>query len=296
MEEREERNSMLALPPLSAETITHIGAFPVTNAFINSFLTVIGFVIFAFIINRAVKKYYGSDTAPKGILNFFESILEKLFSYFDQVTGDRKKTIKFLPIVGTLFFFIVISNWLGLLPGIGSIGVYQVHHGETVLVPFFRGANADLNMTLAMAVTAVVASHILGVAAIGFFKYANKFIKLGDIWHAVKSGKPVNILTAVVEFFVGLIEVFSEVAKMVSLSLRLFGNVFAGEVLLTVIAGLVAFIVPLPFLALELLVGLIQATVFSMLTLVYLSIATTELHEHDSHGKEEKDLQATPTV
>ncbi len=287
---------MLAIPPLSAETITTIGHFPVTNSYINSVLTVIGFVIFAFIINRAVKKYYHSGLAPKGILNFFESILEILFGYFDQVTGSRAKTIKFLPIVGALFFFILVSNWVGLLPGIGSIGVYQLHHGEVELIPIFRGANADLNMTLAMAVLAVAASHVLGVAAIGFFKYANKFIKLGDIRHAIKSAKPINILIAIVEFFVGLIEVFSEVAKMVSLSLRLFGNVFAGEVLLTVMASLVAFLVPLPFIALELLVGLIQATVFSMLTLVYLTIATTEIQEHDAHGKEEQDLQATPTV
>ena len=195
-----------------------------------------------------------------------------------------------------MFFFILISNWLGLLPGIGSIGVYKVHEGVQEFIPIFRGANADLNMTLAMAVTAVIASHFLGIITIGFLKYANKFIKLGDLWHAVKSRKPVNILIAIVEFFVGLIEVFSEIAKMVSLSLRLFGNVFAGEVLLTVMASLVAFIVPLPFMALELLVGLIQATVFAMLTLVYLSIATTEVHEHGSEGQEEPDLQATPAV
>ncbi len=287
---------MLALPPLSAETITTIGHFPVTNSYINSFLTMIGFVVFAYIINKAVKKYYHAEKAPQGILNFFETILEALFGYFDQVTGSRAKTIRFLPIVGTLFFFILVSNWLGLLPGIGSIGIYQLHHGEVELIPIFRGANADLNMTLAMAVMAVIASHVLGIVTIGFFKYANKFIKLGDIWHAVKSAKPVNILIAIVEFFVGLIELFSEVAKMVSLSLRLFGNVFAGEVLLTVMASLVAFLVPLPFIALELLVGLIQATVFAMLTLVYLTIATTAVPEHGAHSEDKGDLQATPAV
>jgi len=286
---------MLALPPLSAEPLTMIGSFPVTNAYVNSTLTMLGFVVFALIIRAAVKKYYGTGKAPRGILNFFESILETLFGYFDQVTGSRQKTIKFLPLVGALFFFILVSNWIGLLPGIGSIGIYKVAEGAKEFVPIFRGANADLNMTLAMAVLAVIASHILGIVTIGFFKYANKFIKLGDLWHAVKSGKPVNMLIAAVEFIVGIIEVFSEVAKMVSLSLRLFGNVFAGEVLLTVMASLVAFLVPLPFIALELLVGLIQAVVFAMLTLVYLTIATTEIHEHGSGGEEEPDLQATPT-
>jgi F-type H+-transporting ATPase subunit a len=209
-----------------------------------------------------------------------ESILETLFGYFDQVTGSRSKSLRFLPIVGTLFLFILVSNWFGLLPGIGSIGLFRTIRGTTEFIPLLRGGNADLNMTLAMAVFAVASSHVLGVIAIGFWKYGNKFIKVGDLWHAVRSGRPINILTASAEFFVGLIEVFSEVAKMVSLSLRLFGNVFAGEVLLTVLASLIAFLVPLPFMALELLVGLIQATVFSMLTLVYLTMATAELPSH----------------
>jgi len=188
--------------------------------------------------------------------------------------------------VGSLFLFILISNWMGLLPGTGTIGIWQMHHGEPELVPLLRPANTDLNMTLAMAVLAVAASHFLGIITIGFFKYANRFIKLGDIYHALKSFKPVNILTAVIEFFVGIIEIFSEVAKMVSLSLRLFGNIFAGEVLLTVLAGLVAYAVPLPFMALELLVGFIQAMVFAMLALVYLVMATTDAHgSHDEHKK-----------
>jgi len=152
--------------------------------------------------------------------------------------------------------------------------------GHVELVPLFRPANTDLNMTLAMAVFAVISSHIIGIMAIGFWKYGNKFIKVGDLVKAFR--KPgIGILVAVIEFFVGLIEIFSEIAKMVSLSLRLFGNVFAGEVLLTVLAGLVAFLVPLPFMFLEILVGLIQAVVFSMLTLVYLTMATAPVHSQE---------------
>jgi F-type H+-transporting ATPase subunit a len=186
---------------------------------------------------------------------------------------------------------------MGLLPGFSSIGFW---HGEE-FVPLLRSANTDLNLTLTMAVFAVIASHIFGIIAIGFFKYANKFIKLGDIWKAIKSAKPINILIAFIEFFVGLIEVFSEVAKMVSLSLRLFGNIFAGEVLLTVLASLIsgygAFGIPLPFMALELLVGIVQATVFAMLTLVYLTIATTDLHGHVEETHHAKAIaDQTPTV
>ncbi len=284
---------MLALPPLAAEPIFYIQAFPVTNTVINSTLTMIGFVIFAFLINRAVK-FYGIHKAPKGLLNFFEGLLETLYGYFDTVTQSRKKTIQFLPIVGTLFFFILVSNWIGLLPGIGSIGRYLVHHGEVELIPVFRGATTDLNLTIAMALIAVIGSHIIGIAAIGAFKYANKFVKLGDIWHAVKSGQPMKIIIAIIEFFVGLLEIISEVAKLLSLSLRLFGNIFAGEVLLTVLAGLIPFVLPLPFIALEVIVGVVQATVFSMLTLVYLTVATTPVHSHDQAHPQ--DLEPTPTV
>lgn len=281
---------MLSLPPLAAEQVFNIFSFPITNTMVNSFLTLILFVIFAFFLTKGMKKYYSNNKAPKGLINFFESILETLLGYLDGVTKDRKKSLKFLPIVGSLFFFILVSNWMGLIPGTGSIGIWQMHHGSVELIPLFRPANTDLNMTLAMAVFAVASSHIFGIMAIGFFKYANKFIKLGDIYQAVKSLKPINILIAIIEFFVGLIEVFSEAAKMVSLSLRLFGNIFAGEVLLTVLATLLggfgAYGIPLPFIALELLVGIVQATVFAMLTLVYLTVATAEIHNHDAGHKE----------
>ncbi len=279
---------MLAIPPLAAEQLFTIGSLPVTNSYINSTLALIGFIILAIFLNLGIKKYYKKGLAPKGLLNFFESILSVVLSYIDRVTHDRKKTLKFLPIVGSLFLFILISNWMGLLPGTGTIGIWEMHHGEIELIPLLRPANTDLNMTLSMAVLAVAVSHFLGIITIGFFKYVNRFIKLGDIYKAVKSLKPVNILTAIIEFFVGIIEIFSEIAKMISLSLRLFGNIFAGEVLLTVLAGLIAFAVPLPFMALEILVGFIQAMVFAMLALVYLVMATTEMHgahEEEHHSK-----------
>ncbi len=274
---------MTALPPLAAEQIFHIGSFSVTNTYINSTLTVVFFLVLGFLIKRKIKD------VPRGLQNFAESIVELMLPYFDQVTGDRKKTLKFLPIVGGIFLFILVSNWLGIFPGIGSIGFFRVAESGKEFVPLLRSANTDLNLTLAMAVFGVVLSHVIGVATIGFFKYVNKFIKVGDIWQAFKTGKIMNIFTAFIEFGVGLLEIISEVAKLVSLSLRLFGNIFAGEVLLTVLASIVAFVVPLPFLGLELLVGFIQAMVFSMLVLVYLSVATMAVPDHsgghESHGE-----------
>jgi F-type H+-transporting ATPase subunit a len=298
---------MLSLPPLAAESLFHIGSFPITNAYVNSTLGVVVFAVFAVFLNRSAKKYYQADVtadksarytgkAPHGLVNFFEYLIEFVLGYIDGVTKDRKKTTKFLPIVGGMFFFILFSNWIGLLPGTGSFGIY---HGSEFL-PILRPANTDLNLTLAMAVFAVVASHILGIFTIGFFKYANKFIKFGDIYQALKSLSPIKILVAFIEFFVGLIEVFSEVAKMVSLSLRLFGNIFAGEVLLTVLASLIAgygaFLIPIPFMLLELIVGIVQATVFAMLTLVYLSIATSQIHGHEEVNHQEIEVTEVEAI
>ncbi len=261
---------IFALPPLVAEPIFHVGNFAVTNTYINSCLAVLGFFVVGLLLRNK------TSLIPRGIQNFAEAVLEFILGYIDQVTHDRRKSLRFLPIVGGLFLFILFSNWIGLIPGTGSIGRHLLIDGHIELVPLFRPANTDLNMTLAMALFAVIASHIIGVVTIGFFRYANKFFKLKDLVGSLSKG-PINIFVAITEFGVGLIEIISEIAKVISLSLRLFGNVFAGEVLLTVLGGLIAYIVPLPFMLLELLVGLIQALVFAMLTLTYLTMATAEL-------------------
>ncbi|MEK7116438.1 MAG: F0F1 ATP synthase subunit A [Patescibacteria group bacterium] len=269
--------------PIAAEPLFSIGFLPITNAYINSTILTIIFFLFALFMRFHVTKI------PGKLQNAFESLLEFLFGYFDQVTGDREKSKRFLPLVGTLFLFIVLSNWMGLLPGTGTIGIWRLIHGEMELIPILRPAASDMNLTLAMAILSVAASHVFGMFTLGFFTHWNKFIQLGTLWNAVRSFKPVAILTAVIEFVVGFIELFSEAAKIVSLSLRLFGNIFAGEVLITVISSLIALIVPLPFLALELIVGVVQATVFSMLTLVYLTIATTQPHgAHEKKHTSEK--------
>ena len=275
--------------PVAAEVLTHIGPIPVTNAYVNSTIIAFCFVVFAFVLNRRLKK------TPGKLQNAFEALIDFLLSYFDQVTGDREKSKRFLPIVGTLFLFILCSNWFGMVPGTGTIGVWEVIEGEKELVPLLRSAGSDLNLTVAMALVSVIASHLLGIMSIGFFVHWNKFIQLGTIWKAIRALSPIKILIALVEFVVGIIELFSEVAKVVSLSLRLFGNIFAGEVLMTVISSLVSFVIPLPFMFLELIVGVVQATVFSMLTLVYLSILTSKPHgdSHDAeHATHEQHSQA----
>lgn len=253
-----------------------------TNALINSTIMMVALVIVGFIVKRSIKEI------PGKLQNGVEAILEFLLGYFDQVTGSRKKSLQFLPFVGSLFFFILLSNWMGLLPGTGSIGVWQIMHGELELVPVLRPANSDLNLTLAMALLSVVGSHIVGMVSVGFFVHWNRFIQLGSLWKAIRTLNPMKILVGFVEFIVGFLEIVSEVAKVASLSLRLFGNIFAGEVLITVISSLMSYFVPLPFMFLEILVGLIQATVFSMLTLVYLTVLSSK--PHGAH--EEKHVTA----
>lgn len=259
------------LPTLAPEVIFHIGKLPITNTIINTWIVIIIFLVVGLILRKRI------NLKPGKLQNFWEYFLEILMGYFDQVTGDRKKTLKFLPVVGSVFFFILLSNWLGLLPGTGSI-----HIGEA---PLLRPANTDLNLTVAMAISSVVISHIFGLITVGFFTYTNKFIQIGTFIKSFRKG-PIAVFTAVIEFAVGLIEIVSEFAKVLSLSLRLFGNIFAGEVLITVISNIMAFLVPTPFMLLELLVGLIQASVFTMLTLVYLTVATAAPHGEAAHSHE----------
>ena len=252
------------IPTLAPEVVFHIGQLPVTNTMINVWLALIIFLVIGIFIKANL------SFRPGKFQNFFEYILELLMGYFDQVTGDRKKTLRFMPVVGSIFFFILLSNWLGLLPGTGSIKV-----GHAMLL---RPANSDLNLTIVMALVAVVSSHLFGLVSVGIFTHLNKFIQIGTLIKSIRKG-PIAILTAIIELGVGLIEIVSEIAKVVSLSLRLFGNIFDGEVLISVISGLISVFVPAPFMMLELLVGLIQASVFTMLTLVYMTVLSTEAHE-----------------
>ncbi|MFA5935288.1 MAG: F0F1 ATP synthase subunit A [Patescibacteria group bacterium] len=276
----------MTLPPLAAEPIFHIGSFPVTNAYINSTIALVLFVLAAFLIKRKIQD------VPGRLQNAMETIIETLLGYFDQVTNDRAKSKKFMPFVGTVFLFILVSNWMGQLPGTGSVGRWLMHEGHLTLVPLLRPATSDLNLTIAIALMSVIGSHLFGMFTIGFFTHWNKFIQLGTIWKAIKTLSPLKILISLVEFVVGIIELFSEVAKVVSLSLRLFGNIFAGEVLMTVIGGLLAYGMPLPFIALELIVGVVQATVFALLTLVYLTVASSAPHGEEEHAEEKHHATA----
>ena len=235
---------------LAAEKIGHIGSLPITNSMIMTWIAAIILIVLSVFATRKM------SLIPRGIQNFFETIVEFLLNLANEVIGDMKQTKKYFPLVATIFIFIITNNWLGLFPGVGTIGI---HEGEKV-VPLFRSGNADLNMTFALSIIAIMAVQIFGIAAIGFVKNAKKYITFKN-----------PIAT-----FVGFLELISEISRMISFAFRLFGNIFAGEVLLTVIAMIMPYIAPLPFFGLELFVGLIQALVFTMLTLVFIKMAITE--------------------
>ena len=242
---------------LKAEELFHIGSFPVTNSLVITAITFGFLAILGWNFRRHLAEIPGKAQ------NFVEAVIEQLLNLMDSVLGSRGKSERYLPLIATIFLFVLTSNWLGLMPGVGSIGIHTIHEGRELFVPLFRAPAADLNFTLALAITVVVAVNFLAVLAIGFRRHFGKFFTLRN-----------PIYT-----FVGLLELVSEFAKMISFSFRLFGNIFAGEALLIIVGFLLPFLAPLPFFFLVFFLGFIQAFVFAMLTLVFLSIATAE-HAH----------------
>lgn len=257
---------------LFAEPIINIGGFSITNSLVNSFATVLILVLFFIVAGRKVRQ------VPKGIQNFFEIILEEALKFSDSITGSRKSSKRFIPIVLSLFLFILVNNWLGIFPGIGTIGFFANHDGHNVFIPFFRGGTADLNTTLALALISITASHVFGMMTIGVWTYINRFINIQAILDIPKKVRkdPTVLLVNPIHAMVGLIEIVAELAKIASLSFRLFGNIFAGEVLIVSIMAIFAFFLPLPFMFMEILVGFVQALVFSVLVLVFLTMATAK--------------------
>lgn len=237
---------------IKAEELFSFWGVPVTNALLLAFIVMLVLIGVAFYMRKR------NSLVPGRLQNFIEYLLEKLLELMDSVLGSRSQSERYLPLIGTIFIFIMISNWFGLLPIVGSLGITDEHHH---FIPLLRSPAADLNFTLALATISVFGVNILGVFALGIKKHFSKYF-------SVKHGPVIT--------FVGLLEFISEFIKIISFSFRLFGNVFAGEVLLIIVGFLVPYFIPLPFLFLELFVGFIQAFIFSMLTLVFVAMAVTQ--------------------
>ncbi|MFZ2150383.1 MAG: FoF1 ATP synthase subunit a [Minisyncoccia bacterium] len=260
---------------LFAEPVYHFGNFPVTNALITSWVVVAIIIILSAVLRSKLREI------PGKMQNIFEIVTEGALGLCDQVTNSRALSVKIFPIAISAFFFILINNWLGIIP-LGGFGLIETGEHGKVFIPFLRGGTADINTTLALAVMAVVGANVFGVFSIGMWKTLNKYVNLkalGGIFTKIRKD-PTVIIVAPITFFVGLIEIAGEIAKVASLSFRLFGNILAGEVLLASIAALAPYAAPIPFLFLEILVGVIQALIFSILLVVYFTIGASD-HDHD---------------
>lgn len=233
---------------IAAEPVFHIGDFPVTNSLITTYVVMAVLLLVALSVAASPSVTLKSGKKIKKAPAFLELVIGGFYNFLSPILGKKIDTL--FPLVFTFFLFILMGNWIGLLPGVGPL---TLNH-----VPLFRGPNADLSTTLSLALVSVSATQVLSVRALGFGSYIKKFIDFSN---------PVN-------FFVGILEIVSEFAKILSFSFRLFGNIFAGEVLLVVITFLVPLLLPIPFLGLEIFVGFIQALVFTMLTSVFIAVST----------------------
>jgi F-type H+-transporting ATPase subunit a len=256
---------------IAAPELPIIGRFPITNSMVVTWAVALGLIIFAQMATRQMKQI------PSGAQNFWEWLVESLYNFLEGIIGHElvRKTFWFF---ATIFIFILFSNWLGLIPGFGTIGYgHEGPHGFHVSEPWFRGVNADLNMTLAMALIFFACWIVWALQTngpVGFLLHL--FAPKGETTGVLK------LLMVFVFLVVGCLEVVSILFRPVSLSFRLFGNIFAGENMLEAMAKLVpgwlgAIIIPIPFYFMELLVGIVQALVFMLLTAVF----TLLICQHD---------------
>lgn len=233
---------------LKPEILGFYKSLPITNTLVTSWIVMTVLVVLSFILSFRIKLIPTSR-----LQNVFELIIE---TGYDTVWGlAHSKAKVFFPIVMTFFLYILFGNLLGLLPGFATITFKHQ--------PLLRSINSDLNMTLGLALISAFLTHAFAIRYLGFLGYLRKWFTLNPIF-----------------LFVGFLELVGEVTKVVSLSLRLFGNIFAGEVVLSTISNLLAFVAPLPFYFLEIIVGVVQAAVFMMLTLVFMVLLSEKHAQH----------------
>jgi F-type H+-transporting ATPase subunit a len=308
-------NILLPVPRAAIEVAAEpIGLGPITNAMLTSFILSAIIVLIAIFVGLNLKE------TPTGLQNIVEVIIEALGNFVNDI-APKKWAPTFFPILATIFIYLLFANWFGLLtPLLGSFGIVHstdhggmpvedivfirgdaetltpLHEGEgaeegaeahtegdeehtaasqALIVPFFRAPSSDLNLTFALALISVFLTQVFGVWELGL-GYFGKFFQFGSF---AKKG----IGLGLIDFFMGLIELVSEVAKILSFAFRLFGNIFAGEVVLIIMSSLVSLLVVNIFFGLEIFVGFIQAFVFFILSLVFFSMATQSHGEHSEH-------------
>jgi len=240
--------------PITSQTVFSIGGFPVVNSFLTIILVVIIFIIFGYIVT---KKF---SLRPKRFQMVVEALYEMMVSLVDSITGSRIHSEKIFPVVGALIVYISFANLIVFIPGLTSI----TYHGIDV----FRAPMSDYNTTFGLAFAMVVSIQFISIREHGIAGYFGRFFQFKRLYHGMRNGFG-DFGMAIVDFLMGLLEIVSEIAKIISLSFRLFGNIFAGEILSVIILGALAYLLPSLWMVLDILEALIQAMVFGSLVAAY---------------------------
>lgn len=249
---------------LAPEHLFVIWGLPITNSLLATWVIMALLLLGAYLMGRKV------SVVPGKIQSAIEMFFEYLLGMMEQTLGSRALAIRYFPFIATIFIFIFVANTFNFLPIFGTIGLQQAaEHGESSMVPLFRQVNTDLNVTLALAAISFFVIELSGILTLGLWKYGSKFI---------------NFSGGAIGFVVGLLELIGNLARLISFSFRLFGAILAGEILLMVIGIFVPYFLPVPLMAFEVFIGLLQAAVFAILTLTFIKIAIEEPHSsgHDT--------------
>ncbi len=246
------------IPPIGPEAVFYIGNFPVTNSLLMIWLILALFLSVGFLLIRKFR------LNPRRSQTAVEAVYDAMFELVDQITGDRVRTKAIFPIIGALFVYIGAANFIGLVPGLGEI----TYRG----VPIFRSPTADFNTTFGLALAMVLLTHIASIKDWGLFGHLGKFFQFKHVYRSFRQGFRAGLLS-MIDFSIGLLDIISEAAKVVSLSVRLFGNMYAGQVLMVVLVGFAAVLLPSVWLAMSLLSALIQAIVFGALVASYYTLS-----------------------
>lgn len=240
------------MPSTGPETLFLLSGFRVSNTLLATLVVDIVIILLVVIIRRRM------SILPGKLQAVVESIVEYLRNITEQVAGGRTSLI--FPWVAVFFLYVALSNLIGLLPGFGTIGFFR----PGGFVPLLHVSTADLNLTLALAAVSVIATNVIAIRTVGLKMYLRRFFALNPLL-----------------LFVGLLELLQELTKFVTFSFRLFGNISAGEAVLGTMSSLLAFVVPIPFLAFELLVAVIQGLVFALLTMAFMTMLTEPHHTEE---------------
>jgi F-type H+-transporting ATPase subunit a len=246
------------IPGVAPEKLFEIWGWPVSNSFLESVLILVIFVALGLYIKFTFKQKASKPQA------FIEVFYEWLVGLISQITGDKERAKTVLPLVSSIFLFIALSNIIGIIPGLSSF----TYDGASM----FRTPTTDFNTTFGLALGMIVIINIMSLYDYGFFGFVGKYIQLGEVWKGFRGGLKSGLFS-LVSFGIGLLDIISEFAKIVSLSLRLFGNVYTGEVLIVVIFGALAYVAPGLWSVVSVFFGLVQAVVFSALVTAYYSQA-----------------------